>query len=45
MKTVNIKIENNNKKKMIATRKFFNKNIILILNSIEIKTHMIKKTD
>ena len=45
MKTVNTKIENNNKKKMITARKFFNKNIVFILNSVEIKTHMMKKTN
>ena len=30
---------------MITTRKFFNKNIVLILNSAETKTHMMKKTN
>ena len=45
VKTVNTKIENNDKRKMIAARKFFNKNIMLMLNSVEIKTHMMKKTD
>ena len=44
VKTVNTNIENNDKK-MITARKFFNKNIMLILNSIEIKIHMIKKTN
>ena len=42
---MNTKIENNNKKKMITARKFFNKNIVFILNSVEIKTHMMKKTN
>ena len=45
VKTVNTKIENNSKKKMIVTRKFFNENIVLILNSAEMKIHMMKKTD
>ena len=42
---MNTKIKNNNKKKMITARKFFNENIVLMLNSAEIKTHMMKKTD
>ena len=45
VKIINIKIRNNNKEKMITTRKFFNKNIVLILNSAETKTHMMKKTN
>ena len=44
VKMMNTKIENNDKK-IITTRKFFNKNIVLMLNSVEIKTHMMKKTD
>ena len=44
MKTINTKIENNDKK-IIIVRKFFNKNIMLMLNSTEMKTHMIKKTN
>ncbi len=43
MKTVNTKIKNNNKEKMIIIKKLSNKNIIFILNSIEIKNLMIKK--
>src|SRR5436190_7628034 len=39
VKMMNTKIENNNKKKMITARKFFNKNIMLMLNSIEMKIH------
>ena len=42
---MNTKIENNDKKKMIAARKLFNENIVLTLNSAETKTHMMKKTD
>ena len=45
VKTVNTKIEDNDKKKMIATRKLFNEDIVLMLNSAEMKTHMMKKTD
>ena len=45
MKMINTKIEDNNKKKMITTRKFLSKNIMLMLNSVEIKTYMMKKTD
>ena len=45
VKTINTKIKNNNKEKMIITRKFFNKNIMFMLNSAEMKTHMMKKTD
>ena len=45
VKMMNIKIENNDKRKMIAARKFFSKDIVLMLNSAEIKTHMMKKTD
>jgi len=45
IKTVNMKIEDNDKRKMIAARKLLSKDIILILNSAEIKTHMMKKTD
>ncbi len=40
-----MKIEDNDKRKMIAARKLLSKDIILILNSAEIKTHMMKKTD
>ena len=42
---MNIKIKNNDKKKMITVRKFLNKNIMLILSSAEMKTHIMKKTD
>ena len=45
VKMMNTKIENNNKKKIITARKLFNKNIVLMLNSIEMKIHMMKKTD
>ncbi len=44
MKTVNTKIKDNNKEKMIAARKLFNENIMLILNFIKIKKIMIKKS-
>ena len=40
---MNTKIRNNNKEKIIITRKIFNENIVFMLNSIEIKTHMMKK--
>jgi hypothetical protein len=43
MKTVNIKIENNSKEKVIIVRKLFNKDIILTLNLVKIKNHMMKK--
>ena len=42
---MNTKIENNDKRKMIAARKFFSKDIVFILNSVEMKIHMMKKTD
>ena len=42
---MNTKIEDNDKEKIIAARKLFNKNIMLILNLTEMKTYMIKKTD
>ena len=45
VKTVNTKIENNDKKKMITARKFLSRDIVLTLNSAETKTHMMKKTD
>ncbi len=45
MKTVNMKIEDNDKKKIIVIKKFFSKDIILMLNLAETKTHMMKKTD
>ena len=45
VKMMNIKIENNDKKKIIAARKLFNENIMLMLNLAETKTHMMKKTD
>ena len=45
IKTVNTKIKNNDKKKMIAARKLLSKDIILMLNSVEIKTLIMKKTD
>src|SRR5437667_6177589 len=45
MKTMNMKIKNNNKKKMIIIRKLFSRNIILMLNSAETKILMIKKID
>ena len=45
VKMMNTKIKNNNKKKMITARKFFNENIVLMLNSAETKNHMMKKTD
>jgi hypothetical protein len=44
MKIVNIKIENNNKEKVIIARKLSSKDIILTLNLAETKNHMIKKT-
>ncbi len=43
MKIMNIKIEDNNKKKIIIIKKFLNEDIILMLNSVKIKNHMIKK--
>ena len=43
MKTMNTKIENNNKKKMIIVRKLSSENIILMLNLTKTKNHMIKK--
>ena len=45
VKMMNTKIENNDKKKIITAKKFLNENIILILNSAETKTHMMKKTN
>jgi hypothetical protein len=45
MKTVNTKIENNDKKKMIIIRKLFNENIMLMLNSAETKNLMMKETN
>ena len=45
VKMMNTKIEDNDKKKMIAARKLLSKDIVLMLNSAEIKTHMMKKTD
>ena len=45
MKTMNTKIEDNDKKKMIAARKLFSRDIVLMLNSAEMKTHMMKKTN
>ena len=45
VKIMNTKIEDNDKKKIIAARKFLSKNIVLILNSAETKIYMIKKTD
>ena len=45
MKTVNTKIKNNDKRKIIIVRKFSNKDIILMLNLTETKNHMMKKTN
>jgi len=45
MKIMNTKMRDNSKKKMITARKLLNENIVLILNSAEIKNHMMKKTD
>jgi len=45
VKTVNTKIKNNDKRKMIAARKLLSRDIILTLNSAEIKTHIMKKTN
>ena len=45
VKTMNTKIKDNDKEKMIAVRKLLSEDIILMLNSVETKTHMIKKTD
>ncbi len=45
MKTVNTKIEDNNKEKMIITRKFLSKDIMLILNLIKTKNLMMKETN
>jgi len=45
MKIVNIKIENNDKRKIIIIRKLLSRNIILMLNSAETKIHMMKKTN
>ena len=45
IKTMNMKIKDNNKRKMIAARKLFSRDIILTLNSAEMKTYMMKKTD
>ena len=45
VKIMNMKIKNNDKEKMIAARKLFSRDIMLTLNSAEIKNHMIKKTD
>ena len=42
---MNTKIEDNDKKKMIAARTFFNENIMFMLNSTEMKTHIMKKTN
>jgi len=43
MKTVNTKIEDNDKEKMIMTRKLFSKDIVLMLNLTETKNLMIKE--
>ena len=45
IKIMNIKIKDNNKKKIIMIRKLFSRDIIFILNLVKIKTHMMKKTD
>src|SRR6266487_7162602 len=45
MKTMNTKIKDNDKEKMIVTRKLFSKDIMLILNLTETKNLMIKETD
>ena len=45
VKIMNTKIEDNDKRKMIAVKKLFSKNIVLMLNSAEMKIHMMKKTD
>ena len=45
MKTVNIKIKNNDKKKIIVARKLSNEDIMLMLNLTKTKNHMMKKTD
>ena len=42
---MNIKIEDNSKEKMIVVKKLFSEDIMLILNSAEMKNHMMKKTD
>ena len=44
MKIVNIKIENNNKEKVITARKLSSKDIILTLNLTKTKNYMMKKT-
>ena len=43
MKTMNTKIKDNDKEKMIVMRKLLSKDIMLMLNLIKIKNHMIKK--
>jgi len=45
MKTVNTKIRDNDKEKIIATRKLLSKDIMLMLNSTETKNLMMKETD
>ena len=45
VKTVNTKMRNNSKRKMIAARKLFSEDIVLTLDSAEAKNHMMKKTD
>src|SRR5436190_9739803 len=45
VKIINTKIKNNDKEKIITVRKLFSRDIVLTLNSVEVKTHMMKKTD
>ena len=44
VKIVNTKIGSNDKEKVIAARKLFSEDIILILDFAEAKNHMMKKT-
>ncbi len=43
VKTVNIKIKDNDKEKIIMMRKLFSEDIVLMLNSAETKNYMMKK--
>ena len=42
---MNIKIKNNDKRKIITAKKLSSKDIMLMLNLIKTKNHMMKKTN
>ena len=45
VKIMNMKMKDNDKEKIIAARKLFSEDIMLILNSAKTKNHMMKETD